>query len=279
MQWIDRCLGMLRRSSVPTDVIVIDNLSTDGTREFIPTHYPEVIFRPQTNNLRFGQGNNIGLRYAIDNNYDYVLLLNQDAYLQPDALELLLAQSDGESLMTPIHMCGDGTRIDHMFKNATLLKAQNTLLDDLLTSALSEKYVIGEFCAACWFLPLNIIKKVGGFNPLFFHYGEDNNYYQRLLYHGVKSYVVPKARVWHDRKVHGNMNLYNKNTVKRMLLINFASPIRHSFSYHAKQLLLLTYANITHPLTLLKSILETILLTRKIKNSNKTERFTGTTWL
>lgn len=54
--------------------------------------------------------------------------------------------------------------------------------------------------AAVWLLPRKTLQKVGGFDPIFFHYGEDKNYAQRLIYHGLKTIVVPEARAVHDRR-------------------------------------------------------------------------------
>lgn len=224
MKWIDWCLTSLRQSTVPVIPIVIDNGSTDGLRDYVPTHYPEVVWLPQEQNLGFGQGNNLGMRYALDNEADYVLLLNQDAALQPDALEHMLSVADGRNLVTPVHLCGDGSRIDFMFRES-LKRADNQLFDDLLVDeATKPSYEVGEVCAACWLMPIKILKEVGGFCPLFFQYGEDNNYYTRLTYHGIKVILAPKARMQHDRKIHGNTGLYTKKYVHLQLLVALCNP-------------------------------------------------------
>ncbi len=233
MKWIEQCLDSLRKSTYPITPIVIDNLSTDGSREYIHTHFPEVIWLPQEKNLGFGQGNNVGMRYALDNNADYVLLLNQDAYLQPTAIEEMLRVSDGINLVSPVHLCGDGSRIDTMFRES-IKRANIQIFDDLLLNKkCKDQYDIGEVCAACWFIPISILKEVGGFNPLFHQYGEDNNYYTRLIYHGRKIILSTKSFMWHDRKLHGNVNLHNKkNAYLRTLVIacdpnlNFLRRIR-----------------------------------------------------
>ena len=90
MQWIDKCLHCLSQSSIPVVPVLIDNYSTDGTREYIPTHYPDVVWLPQEKNLGFGQGNNVGFKYAMQEKADFVVLLNQDAYLEEHAIESLL---------------------------------------------------------------------------------------------------------------------------------------------------------------------------------------------
>lgn len=279
MRWLERCLAELSASTVNTDVLVVDNCSTDNTVEFITNNYPEIILFPQSVNLGFGQANNIGLRYALSNNYDFVLLLNQDAYLQPDALELLLKESDGMSLLTPIHMSGDGKHIDYVFKKYSLLKADNTLIDDLLVSSVKTAYPIGEVCAACWFMPIELIKKIGGFNPLFAHYGEDNNYYQRMVYHNCSVIVVPKARVFHDREVHGNMTVFNSRLIEREILLSVSNPNVNGVLRIIKSLIGIL---IKYRATLLKALQAMILVIsqwKQISKSRKIDKEIGINWL
>ena len=79
MKWLDRCLGSLRESSLKTDVVAVDNGSTDGTPEYIAANFPEVQLHCTGENLGFGRANNVGLQKAVAEGYDYVYLLNQDA--------------------------------------------------------------------------------------------------------------------------------------------------------------------------------------------------------
>ncbi len=234
-QWAKKCLDSLLQSPCPLHIIVVDNQSTDDTQEFIPSHYPNIIWLPQDKNLGFGQGNNIGIKYALEHEADYLLLLNQDATLQDSTIQKMIEVSDGHSLLSPLQLNGDGSSIDEMFHYQTLNKARNRMLDDLLVrQSLQKIYPVGEFPAACWFLPVSIIKQIGGFNPLFFHYSEDNNYYQRLMCHGIKSYIVPHAKMFHDRSVHGNMTYYDKTHMWRNMLL-IATNINKSFGQIIKE--------------------------------------------
>ena len=90
MRWIDKCLSSVNCSNVQSDIFVVDNCSTDGTPDYIAQHYPDAILIRSPKNLMFGKGNNVGLRYALENGYDYVYLLNQDAWLMPDTLGKLV---------------------------------------------------------------------------------------------------------------------------------------------------------------------------------------------
>lgn len=217
--WINRCMESLSKSTVKTTPIIIDNGSTDGTREYVPLNYTDAVWMPQERNLGFGQANNLGMKYALEHQADYILLLNQDATVDPDTIEKMLTVSDGESLISPIHLNGDGTRIDEMFRFS--LKQSNNLMNDdlLIRHELAPCYESGEICAACWLMPVSLIKKIGGFNPLFFHYSEDNNYYHRMVYHGVKTLLVPDVHMYHDRKLQGNTEAFNRKRLRRDIIL------------------------------------------------------------
>lgn len=275
MRWIERCLRCLAESTVHTEVIVVDNGSTDGTRDFVPVAFPHVIWMPQVGNLGFGGGNNIALRYALDHDADYVLLLNQDAYLQPNAIEEMLQVSDGRNLVSPLHLCGDGSRIDTMFRQS-LKRADNELLDDLLINGRCRRtYDVGEVCAACWFMPIDLIRQIGGFNPIFFQYGEDNNYYTRLTFHGRKTVVAPYARMWHDRKLHGNTALFSRKEIWIRMMVVACDPGLPLFCRLLKYCLLLTQS----PQNALRTLTHILLHYGRIRKSRNLERIKGETWL
>lgn len=227
--WIDKCLRSLQNSTIPVKTIVVDNGSTDNTCDYVPKTFPNVIWLPQNRNLGFGQANNVGIKYAMENHADYILLLNQDATIYKDAIELMLNNSDGESLLSPLHLNGDGSKLDFMFRNR-MRKIQDSFFDDVtITKHIKEQYMMSSPPAACWLMPKALIKKIGGFNPLFFHYGEDDNYHDRILYHKIKTIVVPSALMFHDREEHGNIKVFNKKRHRRLMLVS-ACNINNSFA-------------------------------------------------
>ena len=79
-QWYDRCFSSLRESTIPVRMVVVDNTPGENDAEYIKSHYPEIHLIKTNENLGFGRANNLGMRYALDNGCDYVLLLNQDSF-------------------------------------------------------------------------------------------------------------------------------------------------------------------------------------------------------
>lgn len=299
MRWIERCLSALRLSTVPVVPVIVDNASTDATPDFIAEHFPEAVLMRQHRNLGFGQANNVGLRWAMSQGGDWFLLLNQDAYLQPDALELLLPHADGNSLLSPLHLNGDGTGLDAMFRQGTMVNTcrrdadaaiaglpVRPLIDALLLDDDRPCYDVTEVCAACWLMPRALLEQVGGFNPLFFHYSEDNNYYHRLVFHHVRVLLVPKAHVWHDRLIHGNINVYNARKLYRDLLLTACDINRGVLSIAMRWLrrLYLCYRRDLpqgsyRPGGFLLSSVKVLFLWRRLKHSRRVERQVGPSWL
>ena len=223
MQWVDACFGSLRGSTVPLHTVVVDNGSTDGTPQRIAERFPEVHLIRSDENLGFGRGNNVGIRYALGQGATHFFLLNQDAWIYPDTVERLLgAEDDRSGILSPVHLDGSAERMDEAFKRYLFGDAAATRDDGLLLGGLTSPREARFINAAAWLLPLRTIEAVGGFDPLFLHYGEDNNYCQRVLHQSLTIRVVPQALVCHDRK--SAARPLRNAWVGRYLLITYADP-------------------------------------------------------
>jgi GT2 family glycosyltransferase len=80
-------LAATRNSPYDTEIIVVDNHSTDGSVEFLRSHYPAVERVALERNYGYGEGNNIGVQRATG---DVVVLLNNDMIVEEDFLEPLI---------------------------------------------------------------------------------------------------------------------------------------------------------------------------------------------
>ncbi len=200
MSWIEKCLDSCKEYQI----IIVDNNSTDGTVAYIKENFPEVRLMPQKENLGFGQANNLAIKYALEKGVDYVFLLNQDAYLQAACLDKLVSvqkKNPDYGILSPIHLNGEGNRLDVNFSNYVAYKNNPDFYSDfVLNKPLQETYEIPFVNAAGWLLSKDILETVGGFDPIFFHYGEDDNYCQRAKYHGFKIGIVPTTFLQHDRE-------------------------------------------------------------------------------
>ena len=182
MQWLERCLRSVYSDA---DLYVFDNDSTDGSADFVATRFPKARLIRSAENVGFSITNNRGMQYAMDKGYDYVYLLNQDAWLDAGALEKLVAFAESHpeyGLLSPLQMKDGYHALDEQF--AKCYRKRN----------------LRRVMAAHWLLPTAAIRRVGLFNEeLFPHWGQDDDWCNRLHFCGLKIGVVPMALAVHDR--------------------------------------------------------------------------------
>ena len=131
----------------------------------------------------------MGFRYALDKGYDYVYLLNQDAWIEPSTLGTLIAASEAHpeyAVLSPLQMTDGFTGLDAQFGK-------------ILRSAQHDKGGVRRVMAAHWLMPRKALEVIGLFDALFPLYGNDDNWCDRARYHGFKIGIVPQARAVHDR--------------------------------------------------------------------------------
>lgn len=295
MKWIQKCLDALRKSTYPVTTLMIDNLSTDDTVEYVKENYPEVRVIRSSKNLGFGQANNVGMRIALKENADYVYLLNQDAYVYSDMFEKLMevAESDTDNqygIFSPLHVHASKSKLDKQFKGYLNSISPDIVEDSFLTSA-KNVYSVECVPAAGWLLPKRTLENIGGFDPIFFHYGEDHHYAQRVIYHGMMIGLVLSAKMIHDRDDFGNEALAKKNMVFRSLKteiflnINLSKPDRIRkltnlfvlFTFQSLKELL--HGNIYMTKEFQKSFVLNIINLRKYSKNRKQNKKVGPNWL
>lgn len=203
--YIRRCLEALRNAEEAgrNHIMVIDNDSGDATCEIIEDEFPDVELIRSKENLGFGKANNIGLREALKRKVPYVFLLNQDAYVDPDTVRRLREVADSHAeygILSPLQLNGEGTDIDYTFYPYCLCSCRELVFEMAVQrDNLKPVYPVYFTNAAAWFIPLEFLKQVGGFAPVYPHYGEDNDMINRCHYHGFKVGICPDVSVRHDR--------------------------------------------------------------------------------
>ena len=118
LKWLDRCLSSVRASELPADLYVWDNDSTDGSADFVQGHFPEAKLIRSAENLGFAEANNKGMQYALNKGYDYVYLLNQDAWIESSTLGTLVAAHQAHpdyGVLSPLQMTDGFTALDREF--------------------------------------------------------------------------------------------------------------------------------------------------------------------
>lgn len=234
MKWIDKCIHSVLSSSVKSDIFVVDNASSDGTPDYIATNFPQVHLVKSSKNLGFGAANNIGLQHAIDNGYDYVYLLNQDAWVKEDTFEKLISiqkQHPEYGILSPMQLQPDENHFEPSFcKEISQCNNESKICEILFFQ--KKEYVIPYqmIMAAHWLISKDCLNTVGGFSPAFFHYGEDTNYAERARKKGYKVGICSTAKAIHDTKGRSSSeekNIFFEYSEKIVEISGYTYSIKH----------------------------------------------------
>jgi GT2 family glycosyltransferase len=268
--WIKNCLNSIKQSDYAVDVLVIDNNSSDETVNYIKREHNNVILVKSEGNLGFGKANNLGFEYAVKNEYDFVFLLNQDAYLKSDTVQRLIEISKDNvdfAIISPIQLNGEGSMVDDDFLEFLGPRRCNKFLSDgILNKFRNHLYECDFVMAAAWLLPISTLEKIGGFSPIFFHYGEDENYCQRVLCHKMKIGICPTSFVLHDRVQDKSFYFNPVEGQFRHRIIEWANPLNRiyeSISFTNLYMYYLFYKHYKRDLNLSKVYLKLIRYKRK----------------
>jgi N-acetylglucosaminyl-diphospho-decaprenol L-rhamnosyltransferase len=220
LPWIERCLESVRGC----EMIVVDHGSTDGTVELVRERFPEARLIEQAN-VGMGAGNNSGMRAASGR---YFLLLNSDAWVLGDAVELLAAHADEHpeaAVIGPKLLNQDGSlqRSVRGFPTIWRLATEYLFLRKLgpRTRALNAFYGAGFahdesrevewLFGACLLVRREATDAVGLFDESFFMFSEETDWCYRFHGAGWKVLFYPRAEVVHVGGASHGGTLYVEN--------------------------------------------------------------------
>lgn len=196
------CLDSLQTQAVAADIIVVDNGSHDGSAEFIRGRYPKVILLENPKNLGFAGGVNTGLRYALEKDYSYAALLNNDAVAGRNWLKYLvdfLEKQKSAGIVTSKILAGDSKHLDSTGEAYSIwgLPYARGRDESKLDKHDGQTWVFGASGGASLYR-IKMLKRIGLFDEDFFAYYEDVDLSFRAQLAGWKIGYEPKATVVHQ---------------------------------------------------------------------------------
>ena len=198
---IEACLESLLTQTWPAlEIIVVDNGSTDGSRDLLRDRYrSRVTLLESPINLGFAGGNNLGIRAAQGS---YVALLNNDAVARPGWIAALVAAAEADAR---VGMCASKVFVmeaDGVLDSAGLLRSadgigrgRGRLERDGETYSQAGEALIPSACAALYRRAM--LDEIGLFDEDFFAYCEDSDLGLRGRLAGWTCRYVPDAVVHH----------------------------------------------------------------------------------
>ena len=247
MAVIDDCVRSVLEQDCdfPVEIIVHDDASTDGSAQHIRAAYPEVILIESAGNAGFCIANNRMVERASG---EFVLLLNNDAALFPDALATLhrAAQNIGRPAILGLPQ--------YDFDTGALLDI-GSLFDPFLNPVPNldpHRNEVGMVIGACLWIPKRLWNELGGFPEWFGSIAEDMYLCcrARLAGHAVLALPDSGYRHWQGKSFGGNRVAENRlsTTYRRRVLsernksfvmvLTYPAPVFHCiFPLHLALLL------------------------------------------
>lgn len=199
---LDECLASLSQLTIPAEIVVADNGSTDGSLAHLREHHPSIRLLDLGKNWGFAEGYNralAGLEHA------WFGLLNNDATLAPDWLNQLLAVADERP---PAAILGGKLLFKQKAGEAQLVQSAGASFTDAGTAfeigwgqpdrgQYEQARCTGSIPGAAMLIKRDVFYKLGGFDAKYFAYLEDVDLCWRAWLSGYETYYVPGAVAWH----------------------------------------------------------------------------------
>lgn len=174
-------------NSIQSEIIVVDNASSDGSRDMVKSEFPQISLRVSKSNVGFGAGNNSALPVAKGR---YILFLNSDTVVHPGALSMLVAYADSRDDLGVvgaklINADGSLQYSCRHFPNLATGFFRNTPLGRLFpTNKFNADYLMSSWdhaeprevdwvSGAALMLRASLIPEVAGFDEDYYMYCED----------------------------------------------------------------------------------------------------------
>ncbi len=199
-----QCIESLRLLTYRSfHIIVVDNGSEDDSAVTLANEYSDIIVLRSPTNLGFAGGNNIGFRYAFQQGYTYILMLNNDTIVESDFLNHLVDYMDAHptigAIQPRIHFEHDRTLIwnggsyhavwpGFFYASGVLRKPVNITMQ--------PKHV--DWITGCAFLTRSsILQETGLLAENMFMYSEDVDLSMRIKALGYSLIYHPQSVIYH----------------------------------------------------------------------------------
>ena len=187
------------------DCIVVDNGSEDNSANQLETQFSNIILLPAGENNGFTGGNNIGIQYALNEGYEFIMMLNNDVELEPNFLEPLIQKLNSE------HNIGAVQPLIYFHHDKNLVwnagSTYNALFgicstpnynqrDDEHAQMHIQKRV--DWITGCAFMiRASVLKEIGLLKERYFIYYEDVDLSFRIKAAGYDLGYVPASVIYH----------------------------------------------------------------------------------
>ncbi len=178
------------------------------------TQLPKTIVLPQQTNLGFSGGNNLGMQWAVDNNFDYVFLHNADGFTTADTISSLVGAMEEDKKI------GQAQSLILLYPEQNLINTTGNKLhyldigycgnfrEPIMNHKLPAVYDIGYASGASTMLRVDLLKQYGFWLGEFFMYHEDTEYSLRLKIRDFRIVAVSNSVFYHQYQFSKNVKKF-----------------------------------------------------------------------
>ena len=193
------CVDSLKKSAYTNlEILVVDNISTDGSQKKCKEKFPDVELIQNNENLGYCGGNNVGIKKAKG---EFIVILNPDTIVEKNWIdELILAHREfGDGLYQPKILSLNEENIIQSTGNMLHIFGFGYARDkgNKISDRKEEIEKIGYASGTCLFTSRNVIEKIGLLDEFLFLYHDDLDLGWRAAQVGINSYYVPKSKIFH----------------------------------------------------------------------------------
>lgn len=219
-----RSLARSRVKSFTMEIIVVDNASYDGSPEAIKNELAKIKgatkhltkFIGRKENLGFAEGNNVGMRYALKTNAQYIFLLNDDTIIDKNTITSLIEsakENPAAGAISPKIYFAKGYEFHKKrYEKRDLGKViwyaggdidwaniygSNHGVDEVDNGQYDKSHETDFTTGCCVLYKSEVLRKVGLYDKRYFAYLEDADHSQRIKKAGYQTLYEPKAHLWH----------------------------------------------------------------------------------
>ncbi len=184
-------------------IIVVDNNSEDDSVLEIRKQYSEIKIIENEKNFGFAGGNNVGIKYAMENGADYVLLINNDTTVEKDFLREIVKAGElnkESGLLGPkTNYHSEPNRIWFAGGKVSWMKNKGTHLglDEIDEGQHNKIKQVDYLTGCCLLIKREVIEKIGALAEDYFLYYEDTDFSLRAKNAGYKCTYIPEAKIYH----------------------------------------------------------------------------------
>lgn len=227
---IRQCLRSIyeQTKEIPFEIIVVDNASSDNSRQIIRSEFPNAQLIESAENLGFSRGNNLGARLAKGT---YLLFLNTDTILFENSIKVLADFLDKHPEVGAVgpkiffedrYFQLSAGRLPSLFREFidkivySLARKWRKVMCPLLERWHNTTKAVGWLTGACLMVRQSAFSQVNGFDENIFMYFEDKDLCKRLNSSGWQITYYPLTSIIHLLAgSSGNVNTQKINELYR----------------------------------------------------------------